>query len=46
MPRYQIAARVDEDEKDAIDIYCDMHDISISQLIRWAVREYIENHQD
>ena len=40
----QIAARVTEEEKQDFNSYCDEHDISLSQLIRWAVKEYIENH--
>lgn len=38
---YQIAARVTEDEKKKIEEYCKEHDVKISQLIRWAVKEYI-----
>lgn len=39
----QIAARVTEDEKKALEDYCKERDIKISQLIRWAVKEYLEN---
>lgn len=38
----QIATRVSEQEKQEIEAYCKQHDIKISQLIRWAIKAYIE----
>lgn len=38
---YNIATRVKEDEKKVIDQFCKENDISVSQLIRKAIREYI-----
>lgn len=38
----QIAARISEEEKKILDAYCNAHDIKISQLIRWAIKEYLE----
>ena len=37
----QIATRVSEEEKFEIEEYCKKHDIKVSQLIRWAVKTYI-----
>ena len=37
----QIAARVTDEEKKELDEYCEKNDIKISQLIRWAIKEYI-----
>ena len=38
----QIAARVSDEEKEGLEEFCEDHDIKVSQLIRWAVRDYIE----
>lgn len=38
----QIAARVSEDEKQRLEQYCKGHDIKMSQLIRWAVKDYLD----
>lgn len=38
----QIAARVSEEEKRVLEAYCKERDIKISQLIRWAIKDYIE----
>lgn len=40
----QIAARVTEEEKQELENYCKEHDIKLSQLIRWAIKEYLEQH--
>ena len=37
----QIATRVTDDEKQLLDQYCAKHDIKISQLIRWAIKDYM-----
>ena len=42
----QIASRIDEEEKQAIVKYCDENDITVSQLIRKAIKEYLENHKN
>ena len=41
----QLATRVTQEEKEALEEYCKEHDITLSQLIRWAIKEYIENNQ-
>lgn len=38
----QIATRVSEQEKQEIEKFCQEHDIKISQLIRWAIKDYID----
>lgn len=38
---YNIATRVKDEEKRLIDQFCKENDMSISQLIRKAVKEYI-----
>ena len=38
----QIASRVSEEEKQELEQYCKEHDIKISQLIRKAIKEYME----
>ncbi len=42
MTKFQIAARVTEQEKKEIEKFCEERDIKVSQLIRWAIKEYIE----
>lgn len=42
----QIATRISEEEKKELLKYCEERDIKISQLIRWAIKEYIENHSN
>ena len=37
----QIAARVSEEEKELLEQYCKEHDIKISQLVRWAIKDYM-----
>ena len=41
----QIAARVSEEEKAELEKYCQEHDIKISQLIRWALRDYLDKNR-
>lgn len=42
MPNYtQIACRVTIEEKDTLLEYCKANDISLSQLIRKALREFL-----
>ena len=38
----QVAARVSDEEKKALEEFCETHDIKLSQLVRWALRDYIE----
>lgn len=40
----QIATRIPDEEKEFIEVFCEENDISISQLIRRAIKEYIERH--
>ena len=42
----QIATRVSEEEKQELEKYCQEHDIKISQLIRWAIKEYINSDKN
>lgn len=42
----QIATRVSEEEKEAFERFCRDHDIKISQLIRWSIKEYIDKTVD
>lgn len=44
MAKVQIAAMVSEEDKDMIEAFCAEEDISIAQLIRKAIKEYIERH--
>ena len=38
---FQVAARITEEEKDALVAYCDENDLSMSQVIRKAIKEFI-----
>lgn len=40
----QISARISEQEKKEIEKYCKERDIKVSQLIRWALRDYLEEN--
>lgn len=42
----QIAARVTDEEKQELELYCRENDIKLSQLIRKAVKEYLEKRID
>ncbi len=37
-----IATRVKEDEKERIDQFCKDNDMSVSQLIRKAIKDYMD----
>lgn len=39
-----IGARADEDFKEEVEAYIDEADMTVGQLIRNAVKEYIKNH--
>ena len=39
-----ISARLTAKEKAEIDEYCEKYDYKIAQLIRRAVKEYMDNH--
>lgn len=41
----QIATRVTEEEKRELEQYCKSHDIKISQLIRWAIKDYMDKYK-
>lgn len=43
--KYQLAARVSQEEREACDAYCQERDMNVSQLVRLAVKEYMKNHQ-
>lgn len=40
---FQIAARVTEEEKDALVKYCEDNELNMAQVIRKAVKEYIKD---
>lgn len=42
----QIATRISDEEKEFIEAFCQENDMSISQLIRKAIREYIDKHNN
>lgn len=39
--KISVSAAVSQEEKTEIDRYCKEHDIKIAQLIRWALRDYL-----
>lgn len=41
---YQVAARITEEEKEALAQYCEDNDLSMSQVIRKAIREFIQQN--
>ena len=43
---FQIAARVTEEEKDNLIEYCEKNELNMSQVIRKAVKEYLENYKE
>lgn len=40
-----ITFRVDDDEKVELDRFCKRHKMTLSEMIRDAIREYKENHK-
>lgn len=46
MAKIQIAAMVTEEDKEFIEAFCQEEDLSIAQLIRKAIKEYIERHNN
>ncbi len=42
----QIATRVSDDEKRELEQYCKDRDIKISQLIRWAIKDYLDKNKE
>ncbi len=40
----QIATRVSDEEKRELEQYCKERDIKISQLIRWAIKDYLDKN--
>ena len=43
---FQVAARVTEEEKDALITYCEDNDMPMAQVIRKAIKEYLEKHKE
>lgn len=43
---FQIAARVTEQEKDALVDFCEKSELTVAQVIRKAVKEYLEKHKE
>lgn len=43
---FQVAARVTEEEKDALIKYCEDNDMPMAQVIRKAIKEYLEKHKE
>ena len=44
--KVQIATMVTEEDKEFIEAFCQEEDISIAQLIRKAIKEYIEKYNN
>ena len=42
---YNIATRVKDEEKKCIDEFCKENDMSVSQLIRKAIKEYMNKEK-
>ena len=40
----QVAARITEEEKQRLAEYCKRNELNMSQVIRKAIKEYLENH--
>lgn len=43
---FQISARFTEEERNKLIGYCEANDMPVAQVIRKAVREYLENHKE
>ena len=43
---FQISARFTEEERNKLIEYCETNDMPAAQVIRKAVREYLENHKE
>lgn len=43
---FQISARFTEEERNKILEYCEANDMPVAQLIRKAVREYLEQQKE
>ena len=43
---FQLSARFTEEERNKLVDYCEKNDAPVSQIIRKAVREYLENHKE
>lgn len=42
---FQISARFTEEERNKLVEYCSKNDLSVAQVIRKAVREYLEKNK-
>ena len=42
----QVAARITEEEKNRLVAYCDKNELNMSQVIRKAIKEYLDTHND
>lgn len=43
--KVHISTTINEEEKQELVNYCEKHDITISQLIRKALKEYLEQNR-
>ena len=43
---FQLSARFTEEERNRLVDYCEKNDVPVSQILRKAVREYLENHKE
>lgn len=43
--KVHISTTISEEEKQELINYCEQHDITVSQLIRKALKEYLEQHR-
>lgn len=41
----QVAVRITQEEKERLAAYCDKHDITISHLMRQALRKFMEDNK-
>ena len=43
---FQLSTRFTEEERNNLVDYCEKNDMPVAQVIRKAVREYLENHKE
>ena len=41
-----VSVRLTQEEKDSLIAYCEDNDLTMSQVIRKAVKEYLDNHRE
>ena len=43
---FQLSARFTEEERNNLVEYCEKNDMPVAQVVRKAVREYLEKHKE